>query len=106
MPTTGTIIAVGEGVTCLNCEMSFLNHKEGNLCYSAGEDNKWQWNPKLWEGDMVLFPRVAGMDFTIAEADLRILHVNDILAVLVDTDGSVVEVKGSDVEEGVGDGAA
>lgn len=65
LPTTGIVLGVGESV-----------------------------NPEtLKEGDMVLFARLSGMDFTINEQDLRIIHVREIMAILEDTDGSVYPVK-------------
>lgn len=63
LSTTGIIVAVGDDVT------------------------------KLKAGEMVMFARLSGMDFTISEQTLRIIQVKEILAVLVDTDESVVEVQ-------------
>jgi co-chaperonin GroES (HSP10) len=47
----------------------------------------------LKEGDMVMFAKLSGMDFTINEQDLRLIHEKEIMAVLEDTDGSVMPVK-------------
>lgn len=58
------------------------------IVVAAGEDVK-----TIGEGDMVMFARLSGMDFTVSEQSLRIINVKEILAVLEDTDGSVMEVK-------------
>lgn len=63
LPTTGIVLDVGPDVTV-----------------------------PLGAGDLVMFPRLSGMDFTIAEQDLRIIHINDIMAVLAEISTSVVEV--------------
>lgn len=72
MPITGIIIGVGDELKA-----------EGEL----------EGVSSLKEGDMIMFSRVSGLQFTINSKDLRIIHANDILAVLADTDESVVEVK-------------
>ncbi len=104
MPMTGTVLAVGDGVKITRY---YKDVDTGELfrC-SAWPSERGQpvevHIPYIAEGDMVMFPRVAGMDFSMNQVDdYRILHVNDILAVLTDTDGSVVEVKGEDIKEGV-----
>lgn len=82
LPTTGLILAVGEGVGTHEVVMKLT---DGDVIVQE---------PILSIGAMVLFSRVAGMDFTVAEQQLRLINTKEILAVLVDTDGSVVEVGG------------
>lgn len=81
LPTTGIVLAVGEEVR--ERKLTTPHTPEGFTLI-----------PILEVGDMVLFSRVAGMDFTVAEQQLRLINTKEILAVLVDTDDSVVEVGG------------
>lgn len=67
-PSTGIVIQLGMGV------MHYGDHS-------------------IQEGDMVLFSKYAGADFTIAEEDFRILDINEILCTLEPIDGPVVEVQ-------------
>lgn len=101
MPTTGTVLAIGDTMKCRHCNWVLSDHALDNIRSCQAVKNS-HYMPYVAEGDMVMFPRVAGMDFSMNQVDdYRILHVNDILAVLTDTDGSVVEVKGGDIKEGV-----
>jgi len=48
----------------------------------------------LQAGDMVMFPKFAGSDFQIENEDLRIIESKEILCTLVDTEESLMEVRG------------
>lgn len=66
LPTTGIVVAVGPDVQGLQ------------------------------EGDMILFGKFAGVDFVIEEQDMRIIHMNEVLCTLVDTEEVVTEVLSAD----------
>lgn len=85
LPSTGIVLETGAGIKCQECgEKRFIHDKEMSLCE--------RFIPPVSEGDMILFPKVSGMDIQIADQDLRIIRADDILCVLVDEDNSVVEV--------------
>lgn len=50
---------------------------------------------ELFEGEMVMFSKYAGTDFTIEREGFRILETKEVMAVLVDTENVVVPVKGA-----------
>ncbi len=83
LPTTGIVLAVGEEVRRWPMR---LWDKIRTMFGTEGL-------PILSPGDMILFARLSGLDFQISHEDLRIIQTKEVLAVLADTDGSVVEVK-------------
>lgn len=62
IPSTGIVVMVGE-----DCEV-------------------------LHEGEMVLFSKYAGTDFTIEQEGFRVMDSREVMAVLVDTEGVVAPI--------------
>lgn len=89
LPSTGIVLGVGEGVGCRYCKFERLDPIHTDTF--AGEPHPFE--AILNEGDMIIFPKIGGMDVNIAEQDLRLIDIRQVLAVLSDTDESVVEVK-------------
>ncbi len=93
LPTTGIVIAVGPGVLCRLCGQPYYEHSHADVgIVNARGCSLYQ--PPIAEGDMVMYPKFSGSDFTIEEEDLRILEAADILCTLVDTEGAIAEVAG------------
>lgn len=84
LPTTGMVVKVG-WVNCV-CGKPAEAH-------AGSIGGPWHtFVPAVNEGDMIMFGKFAGLDFMIEANNYRIVNVDDILAVLVDTQQVVAEV--------------
>jgi co-chaperonin GroES (HSP10) len=87
LPTTGVVLLVGPDVPCRTCGELSREHLQLD-----GNDWSCKYNPAIKEGDMVMFPKFSGSDFTIENEDLRILEAAEVMCTLVDTEEALAEV--------------
>lgn len=97
-PTTGVVVAVGEGVpyeVIAGANMSMAEYlvRQQQACMTQQAVPQPERLRRVEEGDMIMFSKFAGFDFMIENEDYRIVEVSEILCTLVDTEGVVTEVK-------------